>query len=530
MTKLPLLHKSIQRKLDLQWRELTRSHGFPEEGLKLPDNRRADGELRARDLQVSHEWAIAEKLVKNTVGLAKMRFEQIAGEYLAIWASAEDASEIIAEWLVEIKAVVASELTDLWAKSEWHPSFQSRCLTKADEELSSLVNFWKLRATRLEIQKLENPHLSFESLLAVGGDANFATTLEEGKRTIEVIEQILNTLRTDALGPQEEGIGPSPSAQAISPGFVPSQQRMGGSILPVPIYPEAIASRQRVGSPIIHVDLFFPLSRHELIGGANGLSQEQSDALCKEIIRLANRIQALENPELPAPEAGDRWLDRLSITPRRVWEFKDVLTASAEFCTDFAIHMLRSGRRELASDFDSFAARFKALHVEYFPALISSPGADASPAAPVAVTEPRAETATSSLSTGQSASETERIQLPLEPKKIGRPPSIPAERKIESTSGPEASSPGDQLSQIDPQHRLDANDDVARRQQLLADYRAATGQPSNQSIYSAKNSGIHKPQFYQWLRGDLPASSQTTMNFERFLAEKKPPIRKKPKN
>jgi hypothetical protein len=71
--------------------------------------------------------------------------------------------------------------------------------------------------------------------------------------------------------------------------------------------------------------------------------------------------------------------------------------------------------------------------------------------------------------------------------------------------------------------------EIARRANLLAAYRAATQNPSNRQIYESKNSGIHKPQFYKWLRGELPSSSATTAAFERFLAAKKPPIPRRPK-
>jgi hypothetical protein len=65
---------------------------------------------------------------------------------------------------------------------------------------------------------------------------------------------------------------------------------------------------------------------------------------------------------------------------------------------------------------------------------------------------------------------------------------------------------------------------IERRQALLAEYKAATGNPSNQKIYGAKNSGLHKPQFYEWKNGKLSVDSVTAKNFERFLAEKKLPI------
>jgi hypothetical protein len=62
-----------------------------------------------------------------------------------------------------------------------------------------------------------------------------------------------------------------------------------------------------------------------------------------------------------------------------------------------------------------------------------------------------------------------------------------------------------------------------RRAKLLVDFKGATNNPSNRQIYSAQNSGIHKPEFYKWCNGTLPANSATTINFERFLNAKKPP-------
>ena len=77
---------------------------------------------------------------------------------------------------------------------------------------------------------------------------------------------------------------------------------------------------------------------------------------------------------------------------------------------------------------------------------------------------------------------------------------------------------------------VELSDDESRREQLLVAYKAATGNPSNKSLYEAKNSGIHKPEFYSWVSGDLPADSATAINFETFLRLKKPPIPRKPKD
>ena len=71
--------------------------------------------------------------------------------------------------------------------------------------------------------------------------------------------------------------------------------------------------------------------------------------------------------------------------------------------------------------------------------------------------------------------------------------------------------------------------ETERRAKLLAEYKVTTKTPSNKRLYEARNSGIHKPEFYEWLNGTLPTDSATTITFERFLREKKPPIPRKPK-
>lgn len=71
---------------------------------------------------------------------------------------------------------------------------------------------------------------------------------------------------------------------------------------------------------------------------------------------------------------------------------------------------------------------------------------------------------------------------------------------------------------------LQGPSEIERRRKLLDEYKAATG-ASHKQIYEAGNSNIHKPQFYEWRDGRLPASSVTTLNFERFLREKKRPVK-----
>ena len=62
-----------------------------------------------------------------------------------------------------------------------------------------------------------------------------------------------------------------------------------------------------------------------------------------------------------------------------------------------------------------------------------------------------------------------------------------------------------------------------RRAKLLADYKRITGITASKPIYENRKSGIHKPQFYEWLNGRLPATSATAANFERFLRETSSP-------
>lgn len=63
---------------------------------------------------------------------------------------------------------------------------------------------------------------------------------------------------------------------------------------------------------------------------------------------------------------------------------------------------------------------------------------------------------------------------------------------------------------------------VQWRLNLLEDYKAATG-ASEYAIYAYGEHGCHKPEFYAWKKGKLPASSSMAQSLERFLREKKPP-------
>jgi hypothetical protein len=86
-------------------------------------------------------------------------------------------------------------------------------------------------------------------------------------------------------------------------------------------------------------------------------------------------------------------------------------------------------------------------------------------------------------------------------------------------------SPNQEANEHAPSSNAAITSEVERRAKLLADYKGATGDPSNRQIYEAKNSRIHKPEFYKWRSGKLSAESETALNFERFLRERKPPTK-----
>jgi hypothetical protein len=91
---------------------------------------------------------------------------------------------------------------------------------------------------------------------------------------------------------------------------------------------------------------------------------------------------------------------------------------------------------------------------------------------------------------------------------------------------PETDVPIDQKQDGQPQS---VSSETERRKRLLADYKAATNNPSNRKIYGSEHSGVHKPQFYEWINGVLSSDSATAKNFERFLMAKKSPIPRKPR-
>ena len=135
--------------------------------------------------------------VAETIGLAKARIEGIVGDYLSVWAGANGNSDDFASWMPLLIRIVEYEVAVVWQATEWHAAwFERACRKKVADALAPVAKEWQSRASRLEMQHLENPHLSISSLLAADGNLNFAFTLEQGKRTIESAEEFLHAWRT----------------------------------------------------------------------------------------------------------------------------------------------------------------------------------------------------------------------------------------------------------------------------------------------------------------------------------------------
>ena len=243
MAEAPELSAPMQRLHGLRFLDLIELHGFPGEHPKWhesPTRRRAaakptvsllppplesvsignrrspvtyhgeHGQLISwsewRDLQMA-AWAARESNpevidtigIPETIRLAEARFQGIVPDYILVWSAQTDGdSERFARWLERIQESVTSEVCDLWRSSEGHAAwFERACRKKIIDTLVGHVKKWKSVARKFEIQHLENPHLSLESLLSANGDLTFAATLEQGKKTIEASQNLLSTLREE---------------------------------------------------------------------------------------------------------------------------------------------------------------------------------------------------------------------------------------------------------------------------------------------------------------------------------------------
>jgi hypothetical protein len=239
MAEQPKLPAGILRLHSLRWNELIEKDGFTGEHLKWhesPDRRRQAARPRfslapppATDIrdrmpskrthdgtdgqpvpyekwleQQMAEWVARESDpsfidsigVAATVDLAKARFSQIIMDYLKFWAtSTHGNSDEFRDWSIGIVQSVAGEVGDLWRKDPWHSDwFERACHKKIGEALEPLRKGWEGRASKLEIQQIENPYLSLESLLSADGNLSVSSTFEDGKKAILAAQQVLSRL------------------------------------------------------------------------------------------------------------------------------------------------------------------------------------------------------------------------------------------------------------------------------------------------------------------------------------------------
>jgi hypothetical protein len=157
------------------------------DGQPVPYEKWREQQMAAWKARESDPAVIDSIGISETITLANERFATVVGDYVSFWASeAEGDSDVFARWADALGMSVGREVADLWEKDEWHTAWFGRaCREKVAQGLEPLKKQWKERAAALEIQHLENPHLSMHSLLAAEGDVKIAYTLDHGKQALE---------------------------------------------------------------------------------------------------------------------------------------------------------------------------------------------------------------------------------------------------------------------------------------------------------------------------------------------------------
>ena len=228
MSELPTLPDRVQRLHALRWKALLKERGFtgehlqwhasrerrreaakplfslkppPPDALPGPPRRSmkyygSKGELISYDQwkrEQMEAWAVREndpKIIDNiaiteTIALAQARFAGVVGDYLLVWADTNTDCDEFEQWLEQLATVVAREVGDAWRENEWHTQWLERaCQQKVEVALAELVKEWAGRASKLEIQALENPQLSRRSLLDSQGDVAVASQREREKQAV----------------------------------------------------------------------------------------------------------------------------------------------------------------------------------------------------------------------------------------------------------------------------------------------------------------------------------------------------------
>ncbi|MGA3075669.1 MAG: hypothetical protein ABSG56_18445 [Bryobacteraceae bacterium] len=262
MSEFPTLPDRVQRLHALRWKALLKERGFTSEHLQWHasrDRRReaakplfslkppppdvlpgpprrsmkyygSKGELISYDQWKRGQmeaWAVREndpKIIDNiaiteTIALAQARFAGVVGDYLLVWAEANTDCDEFEHWLEQLATVVAREVGDAWRENEWHTQwFERACQQKVEVALAELVKEWAGRASKLEIQALENPQLSRRSLLDSQGDVAVASQREREKKAVLDVDRAPQSDPGKAIASVVESPGQTRSRGGVSPG------------------------------------------------------------------------------------------------------------------------------------------------------------------------------------------------------------------------------------------------------------------------------------------------------------------------
>lgn len=170
--------------------------------------------------------------VQETIRLAETQFNEVAGDYLRVWANGD--SDELAERFDQLRQEIGREVSDLWRKDAWHTEwFDRACRNEMDKALAALSEQWKSRARRLEIQHLQNPDLGLRSLCAANGDLGIAHRFDE-----RMLEQVREDKEASCANAADSGEGAQPSQVIAKEPTAPSKKDGDTSTKPLSALPE----------------------------------------------------------------------------------------------------------------------------------------------------------------------------------------------------------------------------------------------------------------------------------------------------
>jgi hypothetical protein len=108
--------------------------------------------------------------ISETGLLAVERLAQLVDEYFSFWTSQRGrCSDVLTAWLVELRAVVADGVAQLWKeRGDW---FERVCRAKLDVNLTPIVDQSRRAAREIEINDLGPENIPFEQIMAQAREA-----------------------------------------------------------------------------------------------------------------------------------------------------------------------------------------------------------------------------------------------------------------------------------------------------------------------------------------------------------------------